>query len=264
MRGLTLEQYHRQVLLALSTLCLSVKGVHSHSAGKEYTSLMSCFLMHTVSGARSLLALYESSGVDWFPVTVGYGIARSMFEIDITAHYISLLPQERSSQYILFEHVLNKQAMDACNKHRKSRNSSWREAMEIEWSEKWSKREQDINDKFSEVKQLFSRIGKNGKEFLFQNWSGKSIRQLASEVDHVEAYDTFYSPLSSFVHADVHLANKFLHLSQNSLSWTQRANQYDVGEVFHDAASFMSCYMELFGLQFGVWTDDAIRVCWEN
>ena len=89
---------------------------------------MSSFLMHSVSGARSLLALYETAGVEWFPVTVGYGIARTMFEVDVTAHYIAQSPQERASLYILFEHVLNKKAMDACDKHRKSEDSSWREA----------------------------------------------------------------------------------------------------------------------------------------
>lgn len=120
MRVLALEEYapyHQQVLQTLSLLAQSIKGIRTHSAGLEYTSLMSSFLMHNVSGARSLTTLYESSGVEWFPVTVGYGIARTMFEVDVTAHYISQLPQERASQYILFEHILSKQAMDVCNKH---------------------------------------------------------------------------------------------------------------------------------------------------
>lgn len=264
MRGVTQENwvpYHRRVLYALSNLGQSIKGVHTHPAGLEYTSLMSSFLMHSVSGARALLALYESSGIEWFPVTVGYGIARSMFEADVTAHYITLSPQERARQYILFEHVLNKQAMDVCDKHRKSGDPSWREAMEIEWHAKWMEREQEINDKFAEVAPLFTSGGKRAR--LFHNWSGKSIYQLAVDVHHEEAYEIFYSQLSSFAHGDVHMANRFLRLQPDALYWTQRANSQDVGEVLHGASSFLTCFLKLFGLQFGVWSIAAIDACWD-
>ena len=257
MRGLAPEEwapYHRQVLYALSTLTQSIKGVRTHSAGFEYTSLMSSFLMHNVSGARSLLALYESSGVEWFPVTVGYVIARSMFEVDITAHYISQSPQERAREYILFEHVLNWKAMNLCNRHRNSSDPSWREAMEIEWQEKWEKREQEINDRYAEVAPEFSGHG--------NRWSGKSISKLAAEVDHKEAYDIFYSELSSFTHADARLANRPLRLRPDGLSWTQRANGYDVGEVLHYASSFLTCYLKQFGAEFGILDGAAIDACW--
>ena len=136
--------------------------------------------------------------------------------------------------------------------------------MEIEWSEKWGEREQYVNEKCAEVELHFTHVGKNGKRSLFHNWSGKSIRQLASDVDHMEAYDTFYSALSSFAHADVLMANRFLRPSPDSLYWTQRANWRDVGEVLHDAGSFMSCYLKLFGSQFGVWTDDTVDACWDS
>lgn len=261
-KGLTLEEwtpYHRRVLHALTACGQGIKGVRPHAAGLEYTSLMSSFLMHNISGARSLLALYEAMGVEWFPVTVGYAVARTMFEVDVTAHYIARQPQERASQYILFEHVLNKKAMDACGKHQRSGDPSWREAMEIEWRTKWAEREQEVNAKFTDVAPSFT--GKNGRPF--QNWSGKTIRQLAAEVAHEEAYDTFYFGLSSFIHADVNMANRFLRLRPDGPSWTQRADQHDVGGVLHDASSFLTCFLKLFGSQFGVWDNAAIDACWD-
>ena len=253
MRGLTPEEwapYHRQVLHTLSTLGQSIKGVQSHPAGLEYTSVMSSFLMQNVSVARSLLALYESSGIEWFPVPVGYLIARSSFEIDITAHYITQQPQERARQYILYEHVLNKKAMDICDKHRQGGNPSWHEAAEIEWREKWAGREQEI-----------IRHGKKGQ--LFSSWSGKSIREIAGAVDHEEAYESFYSDLSSFAHGDVLMANQFLRLQPTGVTWTQRADWYDVGQVFHDASSFLTCFLKLFGSQFGAWSATTVDACWD-
>ncbi len=266
MRGLTLEEYapyHRQVLHALATLAQSVKGDRTHSAGLEYTSLMSSFLMHNVSSARSLLALYEASGVEWFPVSAGYIITRTMFEVDVTAHYISQLPQERARQYILYEHVLNKQAMDVCNKHRKSVNPSWQESMEIEWQAKWANREHEVKEKFAEYKPLFTFSNGKRKGLLFQNWSGRSIRQLAVDAAHEEAYDYFYSDLSSFTHADVRLANLSICLRPDGISWTQRANERDVGEVFHYASSFLTCYLKHFGSQFGVLDAVTVDACWD-
>lgn len=134
---LTVEQ-HQHVVKNLIALAHSVKGIKYHQAGLEYTSLMSCFLMHNLSAAGALLHLQKSLTNDWFPSTVGYIIVRSMFEADVTAHYISQYPEVRSSQYIAFEHVLKKRDMEACIKHRKSKNSNWQEAINLMWQESWS------------------------------------------------------------------------------------------------------------------------------
>ncbi len=265
MRAITQEQwapYHHKVLSRLTAIGQSLDGVRTHQAGLQYTSLMSCFLMYNVSGARALLALWDSSGVEWFPVNSGYMIARSMFEVDVNAHYITKSPEDRSRQYILFEYVLQKRSMDTCSKHRASKDQSWRDAMELEWETRWAKREIEVNAKFAEVEQLFKTNGKSGK--LFKNWSGKSIRQLAEDVDHLEAYETFYSELSSFTHADVNMANRFLRQQPDGPFWSQRANWYDVGEVLHDASSFLSCFLTMFGSQFGVWDATTINACWDE
>jgi hypothetical protein len=123
---LTVEQ-HRQVLSQLLDLGCRVDGASVHAAGPEYTSLMVCFLLHNISATQSLLRLWKSFGEEWFPTTVGYIIARSMFETDVTAHYISQQPNDRAHQYIMFESVLNKQEMDTCAKHRGSKDSNWGE-----------------------------------------------------------------------------------------------------------------------------------------
>jgi len=88
---LTVEQ-HQRVLDNLVALAAKVKGARFHSAGSEYTSLMVCFLLQNRSVATALLRLRDSYGNEWFPATVGYIIVRSMFEIDVTAHYISQAP----------------------------------------------------------------------------------------------------------------------------------------------------------------------------
>lgn len=251
--------HHKLVLTRLCTLAQTVGGVRTHPAGMGYTSLMSSFLMHNVSGARSLLSWLDFSGAEWFPVTHGFAVARTMFETDVTAHYITKSPHERTRQYILFEHVLKKRAMDACRKHRESADPSWRDAMEVEWQGVWSEREQDIEAKFAEVVPLFT--GRNGR--LHNSWSGKSIKKLAAEVDHEEAYDTFYAQLSSFTHGDVRSANRFLRFQPDGPFWTQRASTYDVGEVLHCAASFLACFLNLFGEQFATWDIAAVDTCWD-
>jgi hypothetical protein len=104
--------------------------------------------------------------------------------------------------------------MGACLEHRSSKDPQWRQAMSLLWQNEWGPRQADVDKAFGAVASKFTRKNRNGKETVFQNWSGKTLRQIAVEVDHVEAYDIFYSELSSFTRVDVHLANRFLRSAQ--------------------------------------------------
>lgn len=260
MQGIAPEdwvQHHREVLERLCVLA-QVEGVATHEAGLKFTSVMLSFLMHNVASARSLLTWLDAAGDEWFPVAQAYAVARVMFETDVAAHCICDSPAENAHRYILFEHVLAKRAMDACKRHLDSEDAGWREAMSIEWESHWAERQPAVDAAFDQVKSQFTRP--NGQ--LFNNWSGRSLRSMAQEVAHLEAYDTFYARLSSFAHGDVLSMNRFLRLSPDGPFWTQRANWPDVGEVLHDAASFLACFLSLFGQQFGTWDDAAVEACW--
>lgn len=261
---LTVEQ-HQDVLKRLVALAKQRGGrIPVHAAGEEYTSLMVCFLLHSASAAESLLRLSASFGNEWFPATVCYSIVRPMFELDVTAHYIAKSPAEHARQYIEFCAVLNKRKMDACAKHRKNSNAGWQEGMELEWRNYWAPREADVLKNFAAVASRFTRKENPRKGQLFENWSGKSIRKLAEEVDHLESYDVFYGELSSFTHGDVHLADRYLQHRTDGPIWSLRANEFDVGNVFRHAAIFLTCYMKLFGQQFKNWSDAEVESCWET
>lgn len=258
---LTLEQ-HQEIVRRLRDLVRNhMDRIPYHSAGREYTSLMVCFLMHNLSVAETLLKLADSFGNTWFPVTIGYTVTRTMFEADVTAHYITQDPVDRARQYIEFGRVLNKKKLDACSKHRNSKDPQWREAMDLMWQGDWVSRERDVNDKFNAVVAKFTRKDQKRKT-LFKNWSGKALRQMAEEVDHVEAYDIFYAELSSFTHVDVHFADCFLQHRLDGPIWSQRATEFDTANVFRHAAGFLTCYLELFSRQFKTWSEDDVRRCW--
>lgn len=260
MKLLTVEE-HQRVLENLVKLTRSVDGVRIHRAGPEFTSLMVCFMLHNLTAAHTLIRLRDSFGNEWFPATVGYVIVRPMFETDVTAHYISRDPVKRARQYIDFEKVLNKREIDAYSKNRKSKNIQWRKSMEFMWKNVWASKEANINTQYENVRSRFATV-KKGKAIPYHNWAGKSIREMAKEVDHEEAYEIFYAELSSYTHVDVRLANRFLRLRPNELSWSQRPSAFDVGNVFRHAASFLTCFMELFAEQFPVWSKEEVQNCW--
>lgn len=255
---LTVEQQENVLKNLLNLAKQGSTKITVHPAGFEYTSLMVCFLLHHLSSAETILRMSTLFGYQWFPVTVGYNIVRSMFEIDVTAHYITKKPTELSRLYIDFGNVLKKYEMDACAKHRGSSNPQWREAMDLVWRNHWASREVETMKKFNAVSHLFTH--KSGK--IFKNWSGKNIRQMASEVDHVEAYDIFYSELSSFAHADIHLADHFLQRRPEGWMWSQQSDEVDVGGVFRHAANFLTCYMKLFSRQIKSWSEAEVENCW--
>ena len=134
MKYLTVDE-HRKVVERLLTMVKSHEGIRTHPAGLEYTSLMMCFMLHSTGAAESLLTLHHRYGDEWFPATTGYVIVRSLFEVDVNAHYISREPVERSRRYIEFEHVIRKNALEAIERHRASMDPSWREAMQLMMTE---------------------------------------------------------------------------------------------------------------------------------
>ena len=86
---------------------------------------------------------------------------------------------------------------------------------------------------------------------------------MAADVDHLEAYDTFYAELSSFAHVDVRLADRFLQNRPDGPVWSQRANELDVASIFRYAAIFLTCYLELFGRVFNIWSKEEVHQCWQ-
>ena len=259
LRGLSNKE-HRGVLLKLVQLARSAEVTHLHSAGPEYTSLMVCFLTHSLTAGDCLLRLHDSFGDEYFSTTVGYTIVRPMFEIDVTAHYITRDPVSRAQQYIAYEAVLEKKQMEACGKHCGSNKPDWREGLQMVWRHEWAPRQSKIDQKYNSVRARFENPNK--KTQLVHNWSGKSIRRMAIEVDHEEAYDIFYADLPSFTHADVRLANRFLHLNSAGMSWSSKASYPDVGGVFRYADIFLSCFLGLFGQEFNMWSEGDVKNCW--
>jgi hypothetical protein len=259
MRLLTVDQ-HRDVLTRLVVLGRRI-GNHELRIS-PYSSLMASFLLHELASADAILALHRQLGEMWFPVTSAYLIARTLFEVDVTAHYISQDPKDRAIRYIEFGHVLKKRKMDACARHRESADPSWAEGLALEWRHHWAGVERAVNEEYERVKPRFETIGANGKARPFNNWSGKTLRQMAVEVHHAESYDVFYSDLSSFTHADVRLANRFLKAPRGGPLLTSRADEGDVGAVYRYAAIFLTCFLKLFGQESGMWTPEEVERCW--
>lgn len=233
-----------------------------HKAGIEYTSLMNCFLLHNLSCAESLVHLLNACKPEWFPVSVGYTIVRPMFEIDLNSHLISKDPIKNAKKYIDFGKINLYNQMTSIRKHCTSKNKSWNEAMNQIWENDLKNRQQLITDNYTSVSSQFSKQDKKGKNVIFQNWSGKSLKQMAKEVEHEEAYDIFYSELSTYAHVNVDLVDRYLRLNQDGLTWTMKANYYDRSNVFRFAATFFSCFLELFGKEFNRWTEQEIINCW--
>lgn len=258
---LTIDQ-HRDVLARLAALGRRVEDYEFRSAA--YPNLMASFLLHQLASANAVLALNRAFGDTWFPAATAYATARTMFEVDVTAHYISQDHEGRAVRYIEFGHVLKKRRMDACAKHRASREPSWAAGMAMEWEHRWAPVEVAVNSEYSRVRAMFETTGSNGKVKAFTNWSGKTIRELAAAVQHAESYEMFYSDLSSFAHADIRLANRYLKVPAGGPVLSSRADEYDVGAALRYAATFLTCFLGLFGRESKLWTQEEIDRCWTD
>lgn len=261
-KGLTVDQ-HQEIVARLATLARRVDGVKYNQAGVEYSSLMVCFLLHNLGASEALLRLARSFGNEWFPVTTGYVIDRSIFETMITARYITQDPVNRARQFIQYERVIDKKRVDAFLRHRNTDHEVWHEYINLALANDPGLDTTKINERYEPVKNLFRYTTKSGKRKPLRSWSGKSIREMAVEVDHEIEYDIFYSELSLFAHANVSLANRFLRIQPDGLSWSQKSSEFDVGNVFRHAAIFFTCFLNLFGDEFNAWSENVVAKCWE-
>lgn len=262
MKALTAEQ-HQKLLQHLVDFARQTNEVETHPSGIEYTSLMISFLLHDLNATETLLRLAKSFGNDWFPVTIGYVVDRSIFEVMINAHYIARDPTQRSRQYIEYGHVIKKNTLETFQKHRNTTDALWHEFIGLVLEHELEVLAPKIDEEYEKVKTRFQRTTRKGKTITFPNWAGKSIREMACEVDHEIEYDLFYSDLSSFTHANVRLADQFLRFTPSGLSWTQHADDFHVGNVFRYAATFFTCFLILYGREFNVWTEQDVGKSWE-
>src|SRR4029077_9131996 len=99
---------------------------------------------------------------------------RSLFEVDVNAHYISLDPAVRSRRYIAFEHVIQKNTLEAIERHRASSHSSWREGMQLMYATEYAPRKSQIEAEYDQVRAQFEKNRRRST-----NWAGKSIKAMA-------------------------------------------------------------------------------------
>jgi len=206
-RMLTVDE-HRRVLARLVAQGRKLEQVQLQST--PYSNLMVSFLLHQIASAETLLAVHREFGETWFPVTSAQPIARTLFEVDVNAHYVSQERTARSLPYIEFGHVVAKRQMGACAKHRKRPIDSWHAGMDLDWNHRWSPIEEKVNSKYEQIGSRFETVRSGGKVIRFRTCSRKPLWQLAVEVNHEESYDIFASEPSSFAHAHVKLADRFV------------------------------------------------------
>jgi hypothetical protein len=259
-RALTADE-HFQVLVNLTELGKTAGTITSRRFGKDYPFLMGCFLAHNLTCAETLIDLQKLRKCDDFPVAVGYSIVRTMFEIDVNAHFITIDPSKRSQQYVNFRKVLVKNEMESIRKHLGSLQGNWGEACNAMWENSWSRRDKEILEDANLACEWMKSEGLKPSKW---KWSGLDVKTMSEQVDHTEAYDILYSKLSSFSHMDVTAATRYAHSDGKGLVINRRSRELEVADVFRYADTFMTCFLELFGKQFGSWSKAKVVKCWDS
>jgi len=234
---------------------------------------MRAFKDHQTSCADVLLLLWDRFKEDRFPMASACLIARSMFETDVNAHYITMDGERRAKQYLDYERILHKTEMEVCASLRNSPDESWKSGMDLVWKSKWSPNQDLVNKRFEEVKDRYrKRSGPSDQEkdtafdhrHFFNNWSGITLFKMAELVDHVEPYRYFYTFLSSFTHVDVRLASTYIERSSSHSTSKDDRRAFDVWTVSQHAVSFFMCFLKLYGRETKSWTEGDVDRCLNN
>jgi|ERR1039457_540333 hypothetical protein len=165
-------------------------------------------------------------------------VARSMFEVSLTAQYLENHPAE-SQNYLDFVHVL-----------------LWRWAQNSPGKLTASEMQQADAD-YNRVKGRFT----NSKGKVQNNWSPKTIKQMADEIGRGDLYDVAYSAASMLHHVNP------LGLLAHEYDWVPEALRIAHGSLFqtvcslYNVSNLTSTFAERFSrlkAEFeGVWAEHA-------
>lgn len=251
----------RRLLKLADTKFASAKSIKYHKEGVEYTSLMVCFFLHICSVVDSLLKLFNINP-QFFPVPIAFILARSIFETNITALYISKEPRQRALAFIEYGNIVKEERFRRLLKYKDTNVEPWAAFVNLVLSEEYYPKQDKIEAGLKKVKPMFEFVTKAGKKKMFTNWANKSMREMAIEVNHEIEYDIFYPELSNFTHNNIHLADLFLTTRDDSPFWTTRADEGNIGYVFGHVATFFSCFLTLMSRQFNLGIEKDIDECW--
>jgi hypothetical protein len=232
----------------------------SHPAGLEYVSLMMSFLLHFCSTIDALIALYKSNPTT-FPVSSALVLTRCLFEVNVTALYISDEPEKRALSFIEYHNILRMQAFTRLTKLKSANNSQWSTYISTAIEQEYAPNQRTIEAEYARVKPQFEFIDKNGKLRPFSNWANKSLKDIARLVNHEIEYDLFYAELSEFTHSTVHLADLFLKSSHWPPRWSTHADEDNIDIVFAYASEFFSCFLSRMSKEFHLDIQEQIDSC---
>jgi hypothetical protein len=236
------------------------EALTSHYAGLEYISLMVSFLLHFCSTIDAMLSLWKLNP-NIFPVSNALVLTRCLFEVNVTALYISDLPKERAISFIEYHNILRMQAFHRLSKHKDSDKAQLSSYITAILQQEYIPDQKTIEQEYARVKAQFEFTDRNGKLRPFSNWANKSLKEIAQAVNHEIEYDLFYPELSEFTHSTVHLADLFLKSKHWPPQWSTHADEDNIDLVFAYASEFFSCFLSRFAQEFKLNLQKEIDSC---
>lgn len=165
-------------------------------------------------------------------------LLRSLLEIIINLEYIKRNPQDRVKLYLEFDYITRKRLLDAGRKV---------------YGDKFPGSEKD--DEIKELESNYQRV-KNEYPKKYQ-WSGRSIKEMASEVGLGDLYDLIYSHLSTYVHSSASSHSSIIRNESEGLRIIiipEQEDHSEIEKVIHFTCVFtlmlIKLYQEIFSLEY--------------
>ncbi|MEG2383892.1 MAG: DUF5677 domain-containing protein [Oscillospiraceae bacterium] len=206
--------------------------------GTAYTRVMLTFLCRHLELADVLNVVCKSFKP--FPIMVGAGLARGLFELHIDAAYISLKPLEYTKQYIEYIDVAYR------------RFAALRENA-------ITASEGAIKDflKSSPMPNVDPAVSGNTK------WSETNMKERAKKTDHLTDYCCYYPFLCGLVHGDIIGAQYYSNFDEHGFTAKNITTPEDAASIVNLSAQFLTCFLNNLSDKFELKLDSDLRACWK-
>lgn len=196
------------------------------------------------------MLIYLNKG-NHLPLSISYSMIRNLFEIHLTAHYISLKPETRVERYISYESIAEYNKVKGLEELKNSSKECYKKIAEEILSQIDI---HSINQEYESIKSRYPRK---------DNWSGISIREMAKYTDHEEDYIYYYKFLCGFTHGNIKANLKYIHNEKKEVIIANRTNDIERGHIFNMVSQFYACFIDLLGNEFNYSLTEEIKKCWD-
>ncbi|HEX7320186.1 MAG TPA: DUF5677 domain-containing protein [bacterium] len=179
----------------------------------SFKIILVIFLFKAISICQSIMAILQSDPTLYHEAGI---LTRSLLELFINAKYIGKIPKELSERFLRYNDVWRYRFREELSRRnpkfgKKLKNGDLARSVNLD----------------DEYKQFITIYGKD----KLNNWAGKTLKEMANEVNEDWLYSVVYKIHCKYVHPDIDTLTRYMHVDNYKITIYRKSNPEEENRV---------------------------------